>query len=204
MKRIGIFGGSFNPIHNGHLHLADLYASELALQEILLVPVYLPPHKSCPDLAPAADRAEMCRLAAGQREYLSLCRLECDAARVSYTWQTLRTLKEQRPGEEFFLLVGSDMFLTLDTWQHPEEIFRLATVCTAARSQGEYARLQAFGGRLERLGCRWRLVNAPPVEISSTLVRSRIRAGQPVTGLVPAPVEEYLRRRRLYEKGERE
>ena len=132
--KTGIYGGTFNPIHNGHLHIVEEFRRGLGLDRVLLIPTRVPPHKAAPDLASAQDRCAMCRLAIQEKPWLELSDIEMRREGKSYTAETLEELSALYPQDQFYLLMGEDMFLTLDRWYRPETIFSLASVCTTPRS----------------------------------------------------------------------
>ena len=137
--RIGVYGGTFNPIHTGHVRLAQSYLEALSLDKILVIPANIPPHKRAKQLLPGDVRMELCRLACGEDERLEVTDIELKREGSSFTVDTLRELKVIYPGAELYLIVGSDMFLTMETWRESGEIFRLCTICTGAREKGEDA-----------------------------------------------------------------
>ncbi len=196
MQKIAVFGGTFNPIHNGHLHLAAGFAKALGAEKVLLIPARVPPHKAAPDLAPARDRLAMCRAAAGG--VFEASDLEIRRPGPSYTSNTLRELKALRPDAELYLITGEDMFLTLEQWHEPDVIFSLATVCAAPRSEAGCGRLLEYARALRRRGARTRVENIAYLPISSTGVREAVRRGAGIAGLVPVPVERYIREHHLY------
>ena len=128
--KTGIYGGTFNPIHNGHLHIVEEFRRGLGLDRVLLIPTRVPPHKAAPDLASAGERFAMCRLAAQGKPWLELSDIEMRREGKSYTAETLEELSVLYPQDQFYLLMGEDMFLTLGRWYRPETIFSLASVCT--------------------------------------------------------------------------
>jgi nicotinate-nucleotide adenylyltransferase len=196
MRKIAILGGTFNPIHNGHLHLAGCFAKLLGVQKVLLIPTYLPPHKSAPDLAPARHRLAMCRAAAGG--IFEASDIEIRRRGPSYTSDTLRELKALYPDAELYLITGEDMFLTLTQWHEPETIFSLATVCAAPRSAAGLGRLLKYAQDLRRMGARTRVENIEYLPVSSTMVRRAVREGKSIARLVPVAVERYIREHHLY------
>ena len=197
--RTGIYGGTFNPIHKGHLHIVEEFRRGLSLDRVLLVPTHVPPHKAAPDLASARDRFEMCRLAAGGRPWLELSDIEMKRAGKSYTADTLAELSALYPRDQFYLLMGEDMFLTLDRWVRPEAIFRLAAVCASPRSvAGMDALRQKALAYAEGFGARCFLEHIPYLPISSTQVRQAVARGEDVSGLVPEAVAAYIGERGLY------
>ena len=138
MQRIGLFGGSFNPIHNGHLHLAQTARESLGLDQVVLIPANVSPFKQQnPDMASGADRLAMCRLAAETLPFCTVDGCELERAGVSYTVDTVRLFRNRYPEAELVLLVGSDMFLSFERWKSWQQILQQVTLCTAARSSGE-------------------------------------------------------------------
>ena len=131
MAKIGIYGGTFNPIHHGHLHILRQFMEQLSLNRAILIPDRVPPHKPAHDMAPAEDRLAMCRLAVKDMEGVTVSDMEMKRQGKSYTADTLRELKIQFPEDELFLLMGEDMFLTVDHWYQPDVIFRCATLAGA-------------------------------------------------------------------------
>lgn len=202
--RIGIYGGTFNPVHNGHVHVMRCFAERLRLDKLLLIPTATPPHKQAQNLAPAEDRLAMCRLAARGLPGAEVSDLEIRRGGRSYTAETLHCLREVYPKAELFLLMGEDMFLTVESWYQPESIFALATIATAPRSHSlEKIRVQQR--RLEeKFGGSILVEEIPYQEVSSTMIRERAESGQEIGSLVPPGVAAYIRRHSLYrrEQGE--
>jgi len=175
--RIGLFGGTFNPPHLAHMHLARIYKQYFTLQRVLIMPTNTPPHKSPPDLAPAEKRVEMCKLAIGDELGFIVCNYEVMRGGVSYTLGTLQHLKDEYPGADVCLLMGADMFLTIQTWREPREIFKLATLCACAREDGEYLKMREHQPTLESMGARCELLSIQPMPLSSTQIRQIISRG---------------------------
>ena len=198
--RLGIYGGTFNPIHNGHVHLLGEFITRLGLEKVLLIPTGTPPHKQAHELAPAADRLAMCALAArAVSGAVEVCDLEARREGKSYTVQTLQELKLRYPREDFYLLMGEDMFLTVDRWYHASEILSSCVLCAAPRSASGLFRLRDKARQLERdFGARCVVESIPYLEVSSTQVRRRLDEGRPLTDLVPAPVAAYIDAHGLY------
>lgn len=198
-QKVGILGGTFNPIHNGHIHLARAFASRLALDRVLLMPTQTPPHKSASGLLKAPMRLEMCRLAAEETENLEACGIELERPGPSYTADTLRELTRRLPRARLFFLMGADMFLTLEKWHDFRTIAALADLCAAARHPGETERLARCAALMkEKYGARCHVEEIPVLEISSTDVRGLLASGGDVGDLIPRAVEKYIRARGLY------
>lgn len=197
-ERIAVLGGTFNPIHNAHLFLADAFYHALQLSRVLVIPTGVPPHKAAPDLASGRDRLEMCRLAVQDRPYCQVSDMELAREGKSYTVETLRTLHGEYPEAGFYFIMGADMFLTLDHWYRAEEILALATVCAAPRDEVSAARLNQHAKKLESMGGSACILKEYPPDISSTQVRTLLRQGKSVKGLVPEAVEEYIKNKQIY------
>ena len=211
---IGIYGGSFNPIHNGHLHLLAGFREGLPLSKLLVIPAGVPPHKIQAGNATWEDRLKMCQLAVEllnradlpgrNRPRIEVSDLEVRRQGRSYTVDTLKQLEECYPKTRRMLLMGEDMFRTLGQWFRAEEIFRLAEICVAPRSETPLSGLQDLGqAYLAQFQGRIRYLPLPYLNLSSTQIRARTGAGLPIAGLVPAKVADYIRQRGLYAGAER-
>ena len=199
--KIGVYGGTFNPIHNGHVHLAREFIRRLGLDRALLIPTGAPPHKAAPELAPAEDRLAMCALAAAEitEAPVEVSRIEVDRAGKSYTAQTLAALRERYPEDELVLLMGEDMFLTVDQWFQAEKILSTATLAASPRSRDGLTRLLEKKAALERdFGARCVVEDIPFLDVSSTQARAAIDRGLPLSGLVPEAVAAYIQAHGLY------
>ena len=184
---IGIFGGTFNPPHLGHLRLARAFAAQFALQRVLVIPTFVPPHKRTQDLASAEARLEMCRRMFYDPQF-TVSEMEIARGGKSYTIDTLHALHAQYPDEPLYLLIGSDMLESFDTWYRADAIREICTVCAAVREKGKA--LHANGAVL--------LENFDPIEISSTQVREMVRLGEDVSEWVGEEVRGYIENARLY------
>jgi len=198
MLRVGVLGGTFDPIHVGHVLLAVHMRERLPLDRVLFVPAALPPHKPPrADMSAAADRWEMVRRAIAAVPGLDACRIELDRPGPSYTADSLVELKAAHPRWELFLVIGEDNIGQIAAWYRPDLIMANCTVVAGTRAgSGPPAALgDPWSGRVMR-------VETPTFEVSSTEVRRRVRLGLPVRYLVPESVEEYIRERGLYQSGE--
>lgn len=185
---VGLLGGSFDPIHHGHLIAARTVLETLGLDSLRFVPAREQPFKQGAHGATPEQRAEMVALAIRKEPLFGLERIELGRPGPSYTVDTLRALRAREPATDFVLLVGADAAADLATWREAGEIPRLARVVAFARA-GSAA---AFGPMI------WRSVAVPAIDISATEVRARVRAGRPVRWLVPDAVERYIAAERLY------
>lgn len=203
MKRIAIFGGAFNPIHNGHIHLAMCLDARLSFEKILLIPTHTSPHKDSAQLASGEHRLAMCRLAARQQdERFDVSDMELARGGKSFTVDTVRQLRQMYPEDKLYMIVGSDMFLSLDSWHCAQELVRLVTVCAAAREDGEYGDLIVKQRLLDTRGVKSVVCPMTPMPISSTVIRERIQAGQTVDEYLPADVLAYIRQHQLYKRAD--
>ncbi|MFM8885983.1 MAG: nicotinate-nucleotide adenylyltransferase [Chthoniobacterales bacterium] len=182
--RIGIIGGSFDPIHHGHLILARAAKEELGLDRVLFVPANKSPHKTDTKPATAEDRIEMVRLATDGEEGFEASDIELRRPAPSYTVDTLRELKQSHPRDEFVLLIGADNVAKFDTWREPDEIRRLAQIAVLDRAG------HAVAGD-------WPIVRRL-VDISSTGIRARVAAGDSIRYLTPDAVCDYIAAHSLY------
>lgn len=197
-QRVALFGGTFDPIHNGHIVLARELAARLQLDRVILMPTFVPPHKIKAQMAPAIDRVEMCRLACAPYPELTVSELEVNRRGASFTVLTLEELHRQLPQAELFLFVGADMFLTLGTWHRFADIAKLATICAVPRDDVPTAALRSYAEELAAVGARCVIEEIATPRISSTDIRERACAGQSLDGLVPAAVAAYIEARQVY------
>lgn len=198
MQKIGIFGGSFNPPHAGHLRLAKEFFRQLELDKLLIIPSNLPPHKSGAAYASAQDRLAMCRLCF-DFPGCEVSDLEIQQGGVSYTVLTLRQLKKSYPDAHLFLLVGEDMLSTFDRWYCYEEILDLATLCAAKRTKESDLETLCPPALPREQVILWE--DTDPVVVSSTALRSQLAAGAPTGDTLPAQVAQYIAERGLYRDG---
>ena len=198
MKRIGVFGGTFDPIHNGHLVLADELAKRLGLDTVIFMPTFVPPHKIKTDLASAVDRLAMCRLACEPYEQFSVSEWEINHRGASFTVLTLEALKRQYPDAQLYLFVGADMFLTLGTWYRFADIAKMAILCTVPRDDTTVAQLQEYAAQLQEQGARCCIEDVQTPRISSTDIRKRASTGESIGEWVPTSVEHYIRDHEVY------
>jgi nicotinate-nucleotide adenylyltransferase len=200
LASIGILGGTFNPPHIGHLVCAQEAASQLGLKTVVLMPVHEPPHKEAIDDPGVEHRLELCRLAASKDGRLAVSDLETRRPGRSFTVDTLRALHETSPGDELTFIVGGDMARTLPDWRDPEEVLALARLAVAQREGAEQAEIAE---RLAGLpgGDRVAFFDMPRLDVSSSMIRDRVRAGRPIRYLVPDEVARYISAHGLYGAG---
>ena len=201
MERIGIYGGTFNPPHIGHIQAAKQAVKALGLSKLLIIPAYAPPHKAVlPTNSPTAQqRLEMLRIAVADCPEIEVSDMELRREGVSYTVETVQALKRQYPDGELVLLMGTDMFLSFDTWMRWEEILQNAALGVFYRGdKGEKPAIARKKEELEALGANVTLVQNDVIAISSTQMR-RLLAFRCAGELLPAGVLDYIRENRLYD-----
>jgi nicotinate-nucleotide adenylyltransferase len=190
--KVGIFGGTFNPPHMGHLIIAERVRADLELSKIVFVPSFISPHKQDREIASGEERLMMLRLAIGGDTRYEVSDLELRRGGVSYTVETLAEMARTLPGDELFFLLGMDNLIEFDTWKDPQRITELATIVVMTRPG--FARPD----RLPVDGLNLIYCDVPEIAISSTEIRRRIQGGDSIRFLLPEAVEEYIRGRGLY------
>mgnify|MGYP001037333253 CR=1 FL=1 len=215
METIGLFGGTFDPVHLGHLRAAAEVRRKTGLDRILFIPSYLPPHKARGAAAPAADRLRMVELACRRRKGFEASAVEVEARGTSYSILTLRKVKALAPRARLYFILGVDAFLEIGTWREYERVLAECGFIVIGRPGYDLERaLGVLGGKLAGdigpLASPGSLAGgAPPptrvillpiraLDVSSTAVRDRVRRGRPIVGLVPPAVAAYIRERQLY------
>lgn len=202
--KLGIYGGTFSPIHMGHVRAAEAFLEAMALDRLLVIPTAVPPHKAEVAGADAAARLTMVRLAfADSDARLAVSDYEISREGKSYTVYTLEHFTA--PDTTLYLLVGTDMFLTLAKWFRAEDIFRLADIVLMRRETdaGLTGLLSETAADYRaRFGARIHEIDEPPLVISSTELRERLRAGLPTGGMLPDAVAEYIAKNNLYRRDE--
>jgi nicotinate-nucleotide adenylyltransferase len=199
--RLGLLGGTFDPVHLGHLLLAECCREQLRLDRVLFLPAAVPPHKRDRQLTPAAQRIEMLELAVAGHQQFAISRREIDRGGVSYTVDTLRQFREEDPEGELFLLMGADMLHDLPHWRAAETVCRLAVVAVVRRAgtgELDFTALAAVASpqRIELF--RRHQVEMPAIGLSSTEIRRRAAAGQSIRYQTPRAVEKYIEAQALY------
>ena len=197
LQRIGLMGGSFNPIHCGHLNLGRACLSGGYAESVLFLPSGNPPHKR-QGLADKRDRLRMVELALSGEAGMDVCREEIEREGVIYTVDTLRILREKMPGCAFLYMIGADSLRQLHTWKQPENIIRQCTLLVAMRPGEDRESTMETARRWRLRGAEIELMDAPLMDVSSTGIRDRIAHGQSLDGLVPGCVEAYIREKGLY------
>ncbi len=186
--KIGILGGTFNPVHIGHLILAEEAREKLALDKVVFVPAYFPPHKDNLDIAPASDRFNMISLAIRGNKYFSVSDIEIKRDGRSYTIDTVKMFKNKFPKDELFFITGSDLLKYLDEWKDFSEIIKMVKFVVATRP----------GYLLENIPSYIQTVAIRAVDVSAFEIRQCIKNNMSFRYLVPETVCLYIQRKKLY------
>ena len=197
--RVGIYGGTFAPIHNGHVSAAKAFMEQMKLDYLFIIPTYMPPHKQIDESDDPLYRLRMCELAFEDTDGVIIS--DCEIARggKSYTYDTLCEL--QRPNTRLFLLCGTDMVLSFDKWYRFEDIFKMCYPVYVRRENDAMlgnmlvSKIQEY---YQKYGVMFRRVITDPIEVSSTEVRRAVAAGEDISDLVPPSVERFIKENRLY------
>jgi nicotinate-nucleotide adenylyltransferase len=199
-QRLGIYGGTFDPPHLGHLILAETAADNLHLAQVVFVPAGEPPHKTPHEVhAPAAHRLAMVERAITDNPRFALSRVDMDRPGPHYSVDMLHLLREDYPGEEFFFLIGSDSLRDLPTWSRPKELIELASL-GVMRRHGIEPDLETLERTIPGISRRIAWIDAPTLEIASRVLVERIAAGRSVRYQVPDTVSRYIKEHKLYRK----
>ncbi|QQK79656.1 nicotinate-nucleotide adenylyltransferase [Salicibibacter cibi] len=188
-RKIGLLGGTFDPPHLAHLMIAQESMDACRLNEVWFIPTNIPPHKQNEDMANADDRVEMTRLAIHDRSPFRLCTIELDREGPSYTLDTMNILKQRYPNDEFYFIIGSDMAVSLHTWNGIEELNKLVTFIVTTRP--DYDVDSPFEEAFIK-------VDVPEMELSSSDIRERVSKNESIRYLVPEAVRTYVEENRLY------
>jgi len=189
LPRLGILGGTFDPPHNGHIAIARAALKECNLQKIIFIPAKYPPHKPIEKVTSEPDRLNMLKLAVKDHAEFEVSDIELKRDGLSYTIETLREIRKRNPGIEIVFIIGADNISEMESWFKPDEILNTATVVAFNRPGF------APAGRFKSL---IKMFKMPPVNISSTEIREKVKAGKTVSELVPIAVNDYLRNNSLY------
>lgn len=201
-KRVGIMGGTFNPVHIGHLLIAEQSYHEYGLDHVIFMPAGRPPHKQHEEILENKDRLAMLLLATRDVPYFRVSDYELKKRGLSYTYETLAHFTHKNKDTDYFFIMGADSVRDVETWRHPEIIFRLAHVLAAVRDDTDVAELERQARYLrEQYHGQISLLGAPEMDISSRELRERIGRGASIRFMVPESVRSYINFHHLYTKG---
>lgn len=198
-KKIGIMGGTFDPIHIGHLMLAEQAYDKFELDKVLIMPAGNPPHKDHEVSALTKHRVQMTRLAIEGNKHFELSTIEVERTGYTYTYETLENLKKENPDAEYYFILGADSLMEIHKWREPEKIFQCATVLVAARYNLESKELN---NKIKEVAKEYQgklyLLDTPNIDLSSTLIRTLVSAGKSIKYYVSGDVERYIYKNKLY------
>ncbi|HIS55838.1 MAG: nicotinate-nucleotide adenylyltransferase [Lachnospiraceae bacterium] len=198
-RKIGIMGGTFDPIHNGHLALGEEAYRQFSLDEVVFMPTGIPPHKAGKKIADAGDRNYMVEAAVAATPYFSCSDMELRRHRTTYTAETLTQLRAENPETEYYYIVGADSLEQMDGWYHPEIIFQNAVILAAMRQTQTAEEFSNAKEMLEnKYGASIYLLKGPIMPVSSSQIRAYIRDGVSAEAYLPRPVWEYIKEKKLY------
>ncbi|MCX7702708.1 MAG: nicotinate-nucleotide adenylyltransferase [Planctomycetota bacterium] len=201
--RIGIFGGSFDPVHIGHIETAERVTRKYHLDRLFFVPAFCPPHKTFKTLTDGAHRLRMLEIAIKGNDKFTVEDVELKRGGVSYTVDTLRYFRRSFPQAELYFIIGSDSLEEILLWREIEEAMKIARFVTVLRSgfkESIFDRLKKVFGEERVSQLKDDFLREPPVAVSSSEIRERIKAGESVEGMLPQGVEKYIRQMKLYVK----
>ena len=199
MKKVGILGGTFDPVHLGHLMIAKQAKQELQLDEMYLMPTGKSPHKEDNEITRTTDRLAMLRLALKDEKELRLSTYEVDNGMINYSYLTLQMLSEEHPDDELYFVMGADSLFHFSTWKHPKDIAKHATLAVAVRDDLPIQRImEEVQKTKEAYDARIVLLHSPKRAISSHEIRSRIHDGLLVDDMLPKEVYRYILEHKLY------
>lgn len=201
MKKAGIMGGTFNPIHNGHLFLAENAYEQIGLDYILFMPSKNPPHKMKSELASDEHRTNMVKLAIKDNPHFQLSTLELEREGITYTADTLTILTRDNPDTEYYFIEGADSLFMMQSWKKPQTIFELSTVVVAGRDNVDFNKLNNQAEYFEKsFKAKILLLKMPTIQIASASIRDRVSNEKSIRYYVPDAVRNYIKEHKLYRK----
>lgn len=199
--KTGVFGGTFNPVHKGHIMLAEYCMDSVGLDRIIMIPTAVPPHKISNNLASENDRLNMCKLACRGKENFFVSDIEIKRQGKSYTYETLTQLKEIYPDDHLYTIMGADMFLTLDRWKNPKIIFEKSSIITIPRDEENKHELENFYNKvLKAMGASSVILPNPVMSVSSTFIRENLDNFNLISDMLDKGVYDYIIKNNLYRK----
>jgi nicotinate-nucleotide adenylyltransferase len=199
IKKVGIMGGTFDPIHIGHLILAENAYEKYHLDSVLMMPNGDPPHKTEHIITPSRHRIRMVQLAIEDNGHFELSTAETEGGGLKYTCVTLEALKSKNPNTEYYFILGADSLFSIEKWREPEKIFRLCTVLAATRYHLEDRKIENQIEYLSRKYCaRIARLDTPNIDVSSRMIRTLVTEKKTIKYYVPKDVEQYIYKNNLY------
>ena len=200
MKKVGIMGGTFNPVHQGHLILAENAFEQVSLDEVLFMPSKNPPHKSKKEILSQEHRCNMVKLAIRNNPHFNLSMVEIEREGTTYTADTLTLLTKEHPDSQYYFIVGADSLFMMQDWMEPQTVFNHCIILVARRDHMNVDELERQSSYLkETYGARIILLDMPTIDISSNLIRDRLSQNKTVRYYVPEDVITYITKNNLYD-----
>lgn len=197
-RKIGIMGGTFDPVHNGHLLIAQSAAEEFHLDQVLFLPTGKSPHKPESQVTEPGLRCRMVQIAIQKNPRFSISTLEAENTKINYTYLTLQKLKQIYPNTQLYFIMGEDSLDDFPTWRNPEEICRLSTVLIAVRNDSGSGIERKIADFSQFYQADMHMLHAPNFSVSSGEIRERIKKGKSVHYMLPEEVEDFIRQHSLY------
>lgn len=202
-KRVGIMGGTFDPVHNGHLIIAEMALENFELDEILFVPSGIPWLKDVSKVLNKKTRVSLTGIAIEDNPHFALSTIEIDREGNSYSYETVEELKKSNPDTDYYFIMGADSLFDLEIWKNPEILMKNCTLLVAVRDDYDQQQMRDRVSYLvHKYQAKIELLATPRVDISSTMIRERIAAGKCVRYMLPDPVIEYIKKMQLYQNTE--
>lgn len=198
MGRIGVFGGTFNPVHNGHISAMKTAVRELKLDKLIIMPSKIPPHKIADELVSECDRVNMLRLACDEINNCELCDFELKREGKSYSIYTMQYLKSVYSSDELIFIMGSDMLLMFREWYMYGDILKLCSLACLSRHDGDFCELEKAADSLRNDGATVYLVEHTPIDISSTQIRQALSNDENMSCYLPKKIVQYIQQHKLY------
>lgn len=201
MRNIGIMGGTFNPIHMGHLIIAEKAREQFCLDEVIFLPSGIPYMKNEKEVLAGHIRTEMTRLAIDDNPFFKVSTIEIEKAGPTYTYETLLTLRDNNPNTNFYFIMGADSLWSIGKWKNPDQVFANCHVLAAVRGGRSMTELEIQAGHLtHRFGAEISLLQTSHIEISSSMIRRLVKEGKSIRYLVPETVYDYIIIHKLYKE----
>jgi nicotinate-nucleotide adenylyltransferase len=202
--KTGIMGGTFNPIHQGHIEMMNKAAEEAGLEYIMLIPTGDPPHKVKSEIISKYDRYEMCLLAASELDNVFVSSIEIERPGTTYTIDTLKELEKRYGGmDELYFIIGADTIMNLQSWKNFDQVAKRCSFIAFSRDEFDVKAIETEIEQLaQRYGARINLLKSRVMEVSSSQIREKVQGGESITGMVPKSVELYIKRNKIYRGAE--
>ncbi|TCK98148.1 nicotinate-nucleotide adenylyltransferase [Natranaerovirga hydrolytica] len=197
--KIGIMGGTFNPVHFGHLILAENAYEKFDLDTVIFIPNGQPPHKSDEKILSKSDRLKMVNMAIDDNKHFNVSTIEVDKKSYSYSYETLEALKKENPNTEYYFIIGADSLYNIHKWKNPEKLLSLCQLIVASRGEIDRHSIENHKPNIESFyKTKIHILDMPIIEISSSDIRNRVKEGKTIKYFVPKDVEHYIYMNNLY------